>query len=501
MALVLSALDYNLISNCDTATWSLGDVDAIVQVEGDGCLGEQVKNTTGAVFTIAPTDGDFTGLHLSVWMMCQGLTDTKENGGFRTVLDDGTNVGTWFNGGGFGNLGWNCFVIDPAGPPTLWNGSANTGNNTLDESTIATVGVQFKTITSAVGTLNNCFWDYAFACSGFSLMSGATDQITTDDIAAASTATAYGCAIKEKSGSFLFQGNFICGDNSGVLSFDLLVNGSNIGFPDNELVASDYYGISVVGNSTGVTNFDWTGGSIVSNGSRISFDASDTNVDKVDMVGVTITHGDTISFSSIADITNITLNDCLQADPSTGVFQNNKLTNSVATDGALLWPTSGNTSDCTFLNCDKGAEVAQTTEQTFSGMIFDDEVGNYDVNNTSDSEIDINLTNGSNANSYTGSVVNFLNSKSFAFTLLPSITGYEWRIYSVTAVGSLVGAVELDGEETATVDNQAYQYEYTSDTIIAVQILSGPYEESITYYTLKNTDQSVDINLTLDDND
>lgn len=91
--------------------------------------------------------------------------------------------------------------------------------------------------------------------------------------------------------------------------------------------------------------------------------------------------------------------------------------------------------------------------------------------------------------------------KTFSFTVSPSITGYEWRIYSVTALGSLAGATELDGEETATADNQSYQYSYTSDTPIAVQIIDDDYVESITYYTLKNADQSVTINLELDSND
>ena len=83
----------------------------------------------------------------------------------------------------------------------------------------------------------------------------------------------------------------------------------------------------------------------------------------------------------------------------------------------------------------------------------------------------------------------------------PSITGYEWRIYDVTATGSLAGAVELDGEENAIADNQSYSYSYTADDAIAVQIIDeGNYVESITYYTLKNADQDVLITLTPETN-
>lgn len=103
-------------------------------------------------------------------------------------------------------------------------------------------------------------------------------------------------------------------------------------------------------------------------------------------------------------------------------------------------------------------------------------------------------------NTGSGNVNIVAGQKTFSFTLNPSITGYEWRIYDVNATGSLTGAVELDGEETATVDNQSYSYSYVADDVIAVQIMSSNYEESITYYTLGNSDQSVTINLTLEDN-
>ena len=56
--------------------------------------------------------------------------------------------------------------------------------------------------------------------------------------------------------------------------------------------------------------------------------------------------------------------------------------------------------------------------------------------------------------------------------MTPSITDYEWRIYEVTAAGSLAGAVELDGEESATADNQSYAHPTTGTITIAIQILN-----------------------------
>ena len=93
--------------------------------------------------------------------------------------------------------------------------------------------------------------------------------------------------------------------------------------------------------------------------------------------------------------------------------------------------------------------------------------------------------------------------KTFTFNTLPSFTGYEWRIYEVTAIGSLTGSVEIAGEESAISSTNNYSYSYAADQPIAVQIISQPgadYEEEIRYFTLVNSNQSTTINLTIDNN-
>ncbi len=91
----------------------------------------------------------------------------------------------------------------------------------------------------------------------------------------------------------------------------------------------------------------------------------------------------------------------------------------------------------------------------------------------------------------------------FKFTLSPSIIDYEWRLYSVTAAWSLDWRVELDWQESASIDNQTYSYTYTSDIIVAIQIISQPdndYEEKIVYQTLTNSDKDFIIILDPDTN-
>lgn len=100
-----------------------------------------------------------------------------------------------------------------------------------------------------------------------------------------------------------------------------------------------------------------------------------------------------------------------------------------------------------------------------------------------------------------GAIVNVLvGQRTFTFTVSPSITGYEWRIYEDSGTAGVIGTVELDGEETATADNQSYIYTYTADKDIVVQIIASGYEEALHYDTLTDADKSVTILLETEEN-
>lgn len=118
----------------------------------------------------------------------------------------------------------------------------------------------------------------------------------------------------------------------------------------------------------------------------------------------------------------------------------------------------------------------------------------------------INVSDGATTPSVSsaGAIVNVVaGQRTFNFTVNPSITNYEWRIYSITALGSLAGSSPLVGQETATADNQSYSYSYTVDIPIAVQIISQPnhdYIEAVEFFTLIDGDQDITINLEIDNN-
>ena len=132
------------------------------------------------------------------------------------------------------------------------------------------------------------------------------------------------------------------------------------------------------------------------------------------MIGSTLNNAGLSTFQSGLTITGNVFNACLQVDPSTSTFNNNKFTNSVATDGTVLWPTDDtNISDLQFEICDNDIEYdasSDSTTPTFTNILHDDTGSDYDVNNTSGGVVTIALSGTSNANSYTGPVVTFSSS-------------------------------------------------------------------------------------------
>ena len=137
----------------------------------------------------------------------------------------------------------------------------------------------------------------------------------------------------------------------------------------------------------------------------------------------------------------------------------------------------------------------------------DERNGNEDIYiSASSGTVTINVATGATTPSVrsAGAVVNVVAGQvDFTFTVNPSIINYEYRIYLVTTLGSLVGAVELQGLETATTDSYTYTYTFTAADPIAVQIIAQPnndYEEIINYFNLSPNNQSVTINLKADIN-
>ena len=129
------------------------------------------------------------------------------------------------------------------------------------------------------------------------------------------------------------------------------------------------------------------------------------------------------------------------------------------------------------------------------------------VNVSAGETLTINVGTGAStpsvANSGTGTVAVVAGQVTADWTVSPSITGYEYAIYTVTAVGSLEGASEVQHVESTISDSFSYTYTYSAGVVIAVQIIDDglhDFEENISYYPLSENNQSFTINLAEDTN-
>jgi len=107
------------------------------------------------------------------------------------------------------------------------------------------------------------------------------------------------------------------------------------------------------------------------------------------------------------------------------------------------------------------------------------------------------------ANAGTGTVEVVAGLVTADWTVSPSITGFEYTLYTVDSVGSLIGAVEVQHVESHGSPSFSYTYTYSADTVLAVQVIDNgvnDFEENTSYYTLSASDSSTTLNLSTDYN-
>lgn len=417
----------------DNGTWvgNSGAFDLEVYIQGGGTPGSYTwqcgKNTSDTCnFTLTTAaDMSATNTHLYWWAQSTTApyfepksTGTTTPSGYMIRLEDSTGNYTEWHIAGSDTWGgeWKCFVLDVNNTSDVY---ATSGTLDLTDVKIITWTVDMSN-SGNIRIIDNQWNDVVRFGTGLTITGTDWDLA---DVAAHDEATANRYGILEvKDGVLFCQGQLNIGNGATTTTFNS--NDETIIFKDRNaegegVVASGFYSITFQGSGlTANVNRMVAKGAGTTNTTRFSVEADDaTGADTV-FDGCTFIRASTINGSANTDFTGTAFTDCQQVDPSTGSFNSCTFRNYVGGDGALLWPSDdSNIEDLTFLVCDNGVEYdasSDSTSPTFNNIKFDDAAGNFDVNNTSNSAVSIDLINNPGgadyADSYntSGSVVTFV---------------------------------------------------------------------------------------------
>lgn len=473
-----------------------------------GSVGMVVSTQTSEIVA-AITSTDLTDTLVYVWILANGTMDTLVNGGMAIVLGDGTNIIGYHLAGGdiaafrhpTGQVQWQCLVLDTSSLPANTTQIAGTG---ITLTAITQVGAMFKTLSKAVGGVENCFTDVIrYGNGGLTLTAGTSvSPGTYIDIATDDSANTAGLAfgIIRELGTDLYgaQGKLIHGDSVGTSATWFEDKNAVLIFESRGL-GTDKYSITVEGNATGTTDFilgtksgtgDTAVGSegVIIKGASWTLDASNTNITNFKLYGCTISNflASTVANTN-SEIISTTFDTGAQLTVGTADIFNSKISNSTETTlGAVLLP-SGDTHllrKTSFENNDRAVEITVAGTYTFADMTFS---GNtYDIVNSSTGAVTVNVTGTSNPTTFintNGGTTTIVASYTLTLTDIPS--GVE-----VTIVNSSTRA-ELQHSVSTGVD---ITYVHGGGEIVDILLNSLSYDPNLSDIydlTLPSADSSI----------
>ena len=552
MALTIAIDGYGVVADADGltdgqgGTWrELGggtiafnpDVYLYEDAGGAGSIGSKYANKTGYTYVDGITALDFLTalanaednfIYLLVNIQSKGAFATLATNGLAAMIGSATGDSREWKIAGSDDAngwtgGWKCFVIDPqiiAG--TVLNG-------TPDMTAVDTIGIWIDTDVSvradsifisqincgkgvtctgsptvtggAMDELVDWCTDYANRAFGALEKRGSTafqkGGITVGDGTTATTFSAYGNNIECEESSFWNGSAWVSSYPSTANFIKTLANAALdlqdvnwSGFADNKLEID-----TSVGNASSVK------GGVLKLLRALSIKASDT------FNGVVFTENDALTLS-VGTFTACTFNNVQPMTMTGATIAGGTVKNNASSSGALVIsaPAQMNAlSNISFEDNNRCIEITTAGDYTFNGHQFG--TNTIQVNFSGTGTCNITPSNGcnvvqGNCEATGGGTIN-VNATAYNFTINVNPTpspNYEWRIYTVDAKGSMTGAVEIDGAESATGASFLISHTYTSQAV-AVQIISDDYEEFLQYYTLEQATQTQDANLELDTND
>ena len=499
--------------------WASGlNIETDYFIQGANCMSKNafasatkwmVEDTTVISLTSGDLDAVYTWItHTTPWSL-----DTKANGWLQVVMWSSSAAINTYNYAGSDTIDywapWICAVVDPE------NATASTG--TVTHANMDTYWWQAKLV----------WWPTKWAPLWIdAIRQGRAYSVTAWDSWTPATFT-WAATKNDLQANRYWQLQWVpwiswsytmqCHFEIWTVATAWYFKDSNfsISLNDLEFVDPDFQLFEVINTWTTCI---WENGTISAVWTNSKWNFLATSSLLIEHTGMTFNDMWTFNYDSNSTIDWTKFVRCGLVSQLSSIFTNCAFSESVNAT-ALLVNSLNDITECTFNSDWTGYAVdlwtiSSNTTSTWNNAdvwyaVINGSTGNetIKVNVNSWITLTINVTSGAttptihNIWAWTVNVVSGL--VDFKFTINPSFIDYEWRIYSVTALWSLVWSTELDWEEYATADNQTYSYTHTWDIFIGVQIISQPdhdYEEEIQYYTLWASNQDVIINLTLDTN-
>jgi hypothetical protein len=476
-----------------------GNLDTEIFIEGTASVAEVAGSTRAGIFYEYATTQNFANNHVYFWLNCGvvGLLSVKASQGmtFRIyTTDPTTNYAEWDIGGsdswpsGSVQGGWTLFCIDLESTPSRTSGTP--------PSTAAVLGLGVSFITDTMPRMVNNTWIdavYRLADGNPAVIvqgkNGGTTAWTWADLPT-ELGVASGVAQVGPAGTTILNGpvEFFVDDAT-----DHAFNSTNetVLWASQEFVATDFYGITVLGAATGSADFqmgiktgtgdDATGsqGGAIQAGSadvRWYFDADIANIDTCNMYGVSLIHGGDFQIDTTANSwISCTWIDCTSATVSNAEILSCTVVDANTADGVAFMTTDDLTDivNCTFEFSD-GHAVELTTPRVASQTSKGNTYTGYGAIGTNDAAIYNNTAGAVTIGVSGGDTPTYRNGTSASTTINNFVTvrveavaeGTAVKVIANETVGTITsGDVIIEGlaDSNGVVETTTFNYESAFD--------------------------------------
>jgi hypothetical protein len=424
----------------DLAGSSSGNVDTEIKIQGTGSVAYSTGNSRSGLLYNAGTAQDWSNTTFYLWVNCGivGLLATKANGGL-TVRFCGSTVTNWFEVYIAGSDlwptsvsgGWTMFVVNVETARADAIAAGHTNGTAPATSAIQYVGISTVTAGTMPRKVDNTWldamWRLPASTAGIVVegRNGGTTPWTWADVASTAVANSWGTAKTSDGGAIGLNTpvSFFVDD---ATTHAFASTNEKILWENQEFIpATGFYGITVLGASTGTANWSMgsktgtgtdatgaQGGTIAaaSSGGRWFFTANGANIDSCALYGVSLEHASAFLMNSTAiESVSCLFIDCQSASVANSLFLRNSVINAATADGTAFLSTDdiGDVDICSFQFSDGHA-----IELTAGGPATQDSSGNSFIgygatgsndaalyNNSSESKT-INIIDGGTAPTY-----------------------------------------------------------------------------------------------------